>query len=125
MPDPAAIRPRLAELVAIVPGWLDGEGLPLAAAAVPWLADWLEARVAEGVPVPHLYLTTDGWLQAEWDVGRLGCEMTMDPESHRAEWWDFDAETSGELGMDDAAAVAEWVAGWRARQASAPEVASA
>ena len=124
MPDPASIRPSLAELAALTPGWLDGEGLPLADGAVPWLADWLEARAAEGVPVPYLYLTVDGELQAEWDVGRLGVEMTMDATTRRAEWWDFDADTSGELDMQDAAAVAEWVAGWRAR-VQRPEVASA
>jgi hypothetical protein len=115
VPDVSEIRPRLAALAALTPGWLDGAGLPLADGAVPWLGDWLEARVAEGVPVPHLYLTTDGCLQAEWDVGHLGCEMTMDPEARRAEWWDFDAGTDGALDMQDPAAVAEWVAGWRAR----------
>ncbi len=100
MPDPASIRPRLAELAARTPGWVDGSGLPLADGAVPWLAEWLQGRACEGMPVPHLYLTVDGELQAEWDVGRLGVEMTMDP---------------GALDMQDPAAVAEWVAGWRAR----------
>jgi hypothetical protein len=115
VPDAASIRPRLAELAARTPGWVDGSGLPLADGAVPWLAEWLQGRACEGMPVPHLYLTVDGELQAEWDVGRLGVEMTMDPEARRAEWWDFDAGTDGALDMQDPAAVAEWVAGWRAR----------
>lgn len=95
MPDAASIRPRLAELAARTPGWVDGSGLPLADGAVPWLAEWLQGRACEGMPVPHLYLTVDGELQAEW--------------------WDFDADASGALDMQDPAAVAEWVAGWRAR----------
>ena len=121
MPDAADIPRRLAELAALTPGWVDGEGRPLPEGAVPWLADWLQARAAEGMPVPYLYLTEAGELQAEWDVGRLGCEMTMGPESRRAEWWDFDRDASGQLDMTDPAAVAEWVAGWRERMRR-PEV---
>ena len=124
MPDAADIPRRLAELAALSPGWVNGEGRPLPAGAVPWLCEWLQARAAEGMPVPYLYLTVEGELQAEWDVGRLGCEMTMGPESRRAEWWDFDRGTSGQLDMADPAAVAEWVAGWRER-GRRPEVASA
>lgn len=108
----------------MIPGWVDGEGRPLPEDAVPWLCEWLQARAGEGMPVPYLYLTVEGELQAEWDVGRLGVEMTMAPESRRAEWWDFDRDTSAEFDMTDPAAVAEWVAGWRERMRR-PEVQSA
>lgn len=124
MPDAADIPRRLAELAALSPGWVNGEGRPLPEGAVPWLCEWLQARAAEGMPVPYLYLTVEGELEAEWDVGRLGCEMTMGPESRRAKFWDFDAVATGELDMTDPAAVAEWVAGWRER-VRRPEVASA
>ena len=115
MPDAGDIPRRLAELAALPPGWVNGEGRPLPDGAVPWLADWLQARAAEGMPVPYLYLTEEGDLQAELDVGRLGVEMTMGPESRRAEWWDFDRDASGQLDMTDPVAVAEWVAAWPER----------
>lgn len=62
---------RVEELKALGAGWLDGvSGEALNPAAVETVARiLLELHEQEDMPLPHLYPTEEGYLQAEWTIG--------------------------------------------------------
>lgn len=96
---------RLAELRALEPGWLDGEGEPVSDRAAQGARALLGYLVQ---PVrPRLYPTEDGGVRIEWTVGARDLSVEVDAEGrfyghvldleHRSE-----DETEGDA-IDDAA----------------------
>lgn len=75
--DPLDIGARLDELRALPSGWLDGvEGKPLSAKQLDWLARELEGHYPEDLPLPWLFPTAAGGVQAEWSLS--GKEVSLD-----------------------------------------------
>jgi hypothetical protein len=79
----ADVRPeiwgRLDELMALKPGWLDGEGIPPGpgvAARVAALANFLSIWAQ---PI-QIYPTPDGGIEVEWDDGNLNHSITIGPD---------------------------------------------
>ncbi|MEV7770510.1 hypothetical protein [Kitasatospora sp. NPDC086791] len=70
---------RLHELMALKPGWLDGQGVPLspvvaarASLLINVLADWAGPLC--------LYPTLEGGIELEWDDGNLNHSIAIGPE---------------------------------------------
>lgn len=87
--DGVALAKRIAELKALPPGWLDGDtGEILDPAGLDSLAATLIAlHDEEELPLPHLYPTPEGSVQAEWSI----------------DTWEVSAEidlTTGEVELD-------------------------
>ena len=75
--DPLDIGARLDELRTLPAGWLDGvEGEPLSASGLDWLMRELEGHYPEELPLPWLFPTAAGGVQAEWSIG--GKEVSLD-----------------------------------------------
>lgn len=64
-----SIEKRLKELQALEAGWLDGEGQAPPVAGLRWLQQALVELIGAGLPVPYLYPTPTGGVQAEWSLG--------------------------------------------------------
>lgn len=68
--DEATVRrveERLQEFTTLPRGWLDGEGVPVPADEVPWLATRLTLLMVEHeLPEPTLFAVGDGGVQAIW-----------------------------------------------------------
>jgi hypothetical protein len=68
--DPLDIETRLEELAQLQDGWLDGKGRALDRASLIRLAQAFDERFGTDLPLPHLYPTPEGGVQAEWTLGR-------------------------------------------------------
>jgi hypothetical protein len=67
--DPLDIETRLEELAQLQDGWLDGKGRAPNRAALLQLAQAFEDHYAVELPLPYLYPTAEGGVQAEWTLG--------------------------------------------------------
>jgi hypothetical protein len=78
--DPLDIPMRVAELSQLRDGWLNGEGLALQPEGLQWLSDAFELNYDYELPLPHLYPTPEGGVQAEWMFGREDVSLNVDLE---------------------------------------------
>jgi hypothetical protein len=78
--DPLDIPMRVAELSQLKEGWLDGGGLALHPDGLQWFADTFERSYDYELPLPHLYPTPEGGVQAEWMFGREDVSLNVDLE---------------------------------------------
>ncbi len=69
--DPLDIETRLEELARLQDGWLDGKGRALDQAALRRLALAFDEHYAPELPLPYLYPTAEGGVQAEWTLGEV------------------------------------------------------
>lgn len=67
--DPLDIETRLEELAQLQDGWLDGKGRAPDRASLIRLAQAFDERFGADLPLPHLYPTPEGGVQAEWTLG--------------------------------------------------------
>ncbi len=99
--DPLDVPARLDELRLLRDGWLDGYGHAPSSDGL----DRLEASFAEyypdDLPLPYLYPTPEGGVQAEWTFAPNDISLCIDLDSQRGDWSLLNT-TSGE---DDEATV--------------------
>lgn len=63
-------KKRITELKALKQGWLDGDGAPINDYYLKLFTKMLiDLNKQNGLPLPHLYPTPEGMLQAEWSAG--------------------------------------------------------
>ena len=67
--DPLDIETRIEDLAQIQPGWLDGKGHALDRFGLQRLAQAFDEHFAPDLPLPYLYPTAEGGVQAEWTIG--------------------------------------------------------
>lgn len=80
--DPLDIGARLDELRTLSAGWLDGvEGEPPSASGLDWLMRELEDHYPEDLPLPWIFPTAAGGVQAEWSLA--GSEVSLDVDLNR------------------------------------------
>jgi hypothetical protein len=77
--DPLDIETRLEELAQLQKGWLDGKGCALDQTSLIRLAQAFEECFSSDLPLPHLYPTPEGGVQAEWTIGQweVSLEITL------------------------------------------------
>ncbi|WP_412539996.1 type I restriction endonuclease [Longispora sp. K20-0274] len=73
---------RLAELEALAPGWLDGEGAAIDGLALRAARFLLAALTEFHVSLPRIYPTPAGWVQFEWHGPGPRVEVTMTGRDH-------------------------------------------
>ena len=84
---------RCMELLELAPGWLDGEGVPPTGELLELVGAWLNEHQRQDLEEPRLYLTPEGWVEAEWRIGRLDLSVEFDPLRGLAEWHQLDLES--------------------------------
>jgi hypothetical protein len=108
------VSARVEELRALEPGWLDRAGNAPSSAFLDWLNQKFECCYPDSAPLPFLYPTAEGGVQAEWSVSAHEISLEIAPDTHHAEWQALELE-SGEqatrhLDLDDQANW-EWIVG--------------
>jgi hypothetical protein len=68
---------------------LDGKGKAPAKEKLEWLAEAFESDFDSDLPLPYLYPTADGGVQAEWNVNDWAVTLEVDLNSRRAEYQAF------------------------------------
>jgi len=79
-PDIATVDSRFRELAGLDEGWLDGEGVPLANAALESARTTVAELLRREAPMPRLYPTPEGGVQAEWTAGHYEISVTFQPD---------------------------------------------
>lgn len=99
--DPGA---RLQEFKQLDNGWLDGKGLAPDPVQLDWLDSALQKFYPDG-PLPYLYPTAEGGVQAEWTLGSWDISLNIDLPQHHGEWHALhlvtDEEDSRVLNLDN------------------------
>ncbi len=70
---------RLDELMRLPRGWLDGEGAPVDPGVAKSLRAAVEQLLLAGRPLPRLFATPNGGIQAEWSNPAREISITSDP----------------------------------------------
>lgn len=76
------------------PGWLDGEGDVASPADLDRLIRWFAIHLTADAPLPHLYPTPEGGVQAEWTFGAYEITLNIDLPSGDAIWHALDLATN-------------------------------
>jgi hypothetical protein len=69
---------RLSALAELKAGWLDGKGQVPDPKLAQWLAQAFEDNFDASLPLPHLYPTAEGGIQAEWSLGDWEVSLEID-----------------------------------------------
>ncbi|UOA08481.1 hypothetical protein [Methylobacter sp. S3L5C] len=84
--DPLDVDERLDELAKLEDGWLDGKGVALNPENLLWLGKSFESKFDADLPLPYLYPTSDGNIQAEWPIGNWEASIEINLDKKCAEW---------------------------------------
>jgi len=94
--DPLDAGVRIDELRLLKDGWLDGEGLAPDPEGLSWLANAFDTSFPDDLPLPYLYPTPEGGIQAEWSLDGREIELEIDLKTREGECRSCDAEGDGE-----------------------------
>lgn len=91
--DPLDVPARLDEFLALKDGWLEGHGRAPSPVGLAWLSESFEQYFPIDLPLPHLYPTEDGGIQAEWSLAPYEASMDIDLLARTGEWYCLDLES--------------------------------
>lgn len=77
---------RLEELAELNPGWLDGKGLALDRKGLQALTRDFDNYFDPALPLPYLYPTAEGGVQAEWSINQWEISLEIDLLQRRAQY---------------------------------------
>lgn len=92
--NPLNIKNRLEELAELQNGWLDGKGIAPNPENLRWLSKEFDTKFNPSLPLPYLYPTAEGGIQAEWSLKNdweISLEIELD--SRQAQWQAFNLIT--------------------------------
>lgn len=84
--DPLDTTLRLNQLALLENGWFDGKGKAPAKEKLEWLAEAFESDFDSDLPLPYLYPTAEGGVQAEWNLNDWAVTLEIELESRKAEY---------------------------------------
>lgn len=93
IPDPLNVSVCVEELRLLKDGWLEGGGRAPSHEGLDWLSRVFDAYYPENLPLPYLYPTEEGGVQAEWSLGPKEVSLEIELRSHAGEWHVLDMET--------------------------------
>ncbi|OGS94607.1 MAG: hypothetical protein A3H31_12825 [Gallionellales bacterium RIFCSPLOWO2_02_FULL_57_47] len=91
--DPLDVAARMEELAELQDGWLDGKGHAPEQSALTWLARTFETNFNPDLPLPYLYPTAEGGVQAEWTIANWEVTLDIDLHNKTAEYQALHLET--------------------------------
>jgi len=84
--DPLDVPARLDELRNMQDGWLDGVGKAPSHQGLDWLSASFQRNFPDELPLPHLYPTPEGGIEAEWSLGTHSVILEFHLDTHRGDW---------------------------------------
>ena len=90
------IRAQLDQLRLLKDGWLEGEGLAPPESGLDWLQHAFARHLPDQAPLPHLYPTESGGVQAEWSIGSMEISLDLNLDTRSGEWHALDTD-AGEV----------------------------
>lgn len=77
---------RLEQIASLKDGWLDGTGRAPAKDKLEWLATAFDTNFSSELPLPYLYPTAEGGIQAEWRLNDWSVTLDMDLDKKEGEY---------------------------------------
>lgn len=104
--DPMDVPARLDELRNIKDGWLEGKGVAPFHLGLDWLSVSFEHYFPDDLPLPYLFPTPEGGIEAEWRLGTHSVIFGIDLDTRRGDWLQYDRrladdEHSKELDLNE------------------------
>lgn len=87
------VSTQLDEMRSLQNGWLEGEGLAPPKMGLTWLTGVFDQHFPVILPLPYLYPTPTGGVQAEWSFGPNEVTFEVNLDTHSGEWHEFNLET--------------------------------
>jgi hypothetical protein len=87
------IANRLKELSLLQNGWLNGEGVAPKKENLDWLLGAFENYYDSTLPIPYLYPTVDGGIQAEWTNEHYDVSLNIDLKTKKAFYQELNHDT--------------------------------
>ncbi|XZF13495.1 hypothetical protein ACTHGU_17080 [Chitinophagaceae bacterium MMS25-I14] len=75
--DPLDVRSRLEDIATLENGWLNGEGIEPNKVGLNWFSETFENNYDPELPLPYLYPTINGDLQAEWTIADYDITLSV------------------------------------------------
>ena len=94
--DPLDVPSRLSELKKLRSGWMDGEGVALDPDGLEWLSGRFDRFYPDELPLPHVYPTVEGSVQAEWSLSSQEVSLSVELATRVGEWHVLEVDTSAE-----------------------------
>jgi len=109
--DPLDVEIRLEALSSLKSGWLDGEGVAPDPEASKSLAEDFERFFGAELPLPHLYPTAEGGIQAEWTIDEWEISLEIDLQNRIARYQalHLGSDEHEDLEYDLSKGEAEWM----------------
>jgi len=112
-PDHLGVHTRLDEFRQLKDGWHEGSGQALSQTGLDWLSQTFAQQYPAQLPLPYLYPTAEGDIQAEWSLQGYEVTVEIDLEARKGCWHALhmttDTEETRELNFQDARAW-QWLA---------------
>jgi len=94
--DPLDIETRLEELSLLENGWLNGKGKALNKHKTKLVNEYFYRFYSDSLPLPYLYPTAEGGLQAEWKIKDWDISLEIDLDKISAELHAFNLQSDEE-----------------------------
>lgn len=100
--DSLDVSAQIDDLRRLNDGWLDGHGAAPSSVGLDWLDCAFNRHYPDDFPLPHLYPTAAGGVQAEWTLGsnEVTLEVDVDRRSGYLHVLDVDADADEERNID-------------------------
>ncbi|HCL57672.1 MAG TPA: hypothetical protein DHW82_11785 [Spirochaetia bacterium] len=95
--DKLDISNRLAELTLLKDGWLDGKGKALNRSGINWLEKTFESLYEASLPLPRIFPTAEGGVQAEWSINNWEISLEIDLDSKYGEFQALEIDSGAEI----------------------------
>ena len=113
--DPLDVSARLDEFRGLRDGWLEGGGQAPDHDGLDWLAESFEQQFPSDLPLPYLFPTEDGGVQAEWEIDSNSISLDVNLIDHHAEWHRINLQTNEDDFQElDLARLESWI--WFSRE---------
>lgn len=94
--EPLDVRARLEELSELQGGWLEGGGKVPSVENIEWLSRAFEEFFPDELPLPHIYPTEQGGVQAEWTLGTNEISVEVDFSNRTAVLHNLDMKSDSD-----------------------------
>ena len=98
--DPLNIFVQIESMRSLEDGWLDGEGKAPPHESLEWFARTFDNHWVEPLPLPCIYPTFEGGIQAEWMIGRCAISLEVEFPSKKAYYHHIHLDTKEDFEAD-------------------------
>jgi hypothetical protein len=95
--DSLDIHDQLDELRNLADGWLNGDGIALKKDGLDWLAQSFDRYYPTELPLPYIFPTAEGGVQAEWFIPKFAVSIEINIEKHNGEFLLMNHETGKDI----------------------------